>query len=69
MPVRQPAYESHHDNTHRQPEDLRQGLPEAEAFLQLRNQVRQRHVDEAAADDDQKVGQVILQLVDQPVAG
>lgn len=68
MPVRQPTGHRHHAYAYRQPEDLRGGLFEAEAFLQLGNQVCQRHVDEAAAHDDQEVGQVVLQLVDQPVA-
>jgi hypothetical protein len=48
--------------------DLRGGLARGQALLQLRNQVGQRHVDEAAAGQHQEVRQPAVQLVDQPPA-
>ena len=69
LPMRQTACQGYHAYADTQPENLRRRLFEAEAFLQLRDQICQRHVDEAAADHDQEVGQVVLQLVDQPVTG
>jgi hypothetical protein len=53
--MRQAASQSDHAYARGQPEDLRSSLLEAEAFLQLGNQICQRHVDEAAADHDQEV--------------
>ena len=55
MPVRQAARQRDHDYACSQPKDLRSSLLETEAFLQLGNQICQRHVDEAAADHDQEV--------------
>ena len=63
--MRQAADPGHYQNPDCQPDDLRQGLLKAQAFLQLRNQVCQRHVDKTAAGDHQKVRQIVLQLLDQ----
>src|SRR4051812_35006143 len=59
--VRETARERHHRNADQQPRDLHGGLPRGQAPLQLRDEVCQCHVDEAAAGDHQEVRQRIVQ--------
>ncbi|WP_284461292.1 ZIP family metal transporter, partial [Chryseobacterium sp.] len=63
--VRQPAHTCDKDDADRQPGDLRDGLARGQALLQLRDQIGQRHVDEAAAGQHQEVRQQAVQRVDQ----
>ena len=50
--MRQAASQRNHAYAHSQPKDLRSCLLEAEAFLQLGNQICQRDIDETAANHD-----------------
>ena len=47
-PVRPGAHGADHHHSHRQPGDLLHGLASGQLALQLRDQICQRHIDEAA---------------------
>src|SRR3954467_4975230 len=59
--VRETARDRHHRNADQQPRDLHGGLAGRQAPLQLRDQVCERNIDEAAAGDDQEVRQRVMQ--------
>ena len=66
---RQMAGQGHGADAGDQPGHLDQRLRRRQAPLQLRNQIGQRHVDEAAGGDHQKIGQSLLPLADQEIPG
>ena len=67
MAVGQVADQHHQANTAKEPDNLRRCLAGLQAFLQLRNQVGQGHINKAAGSHHQEIGQIVLQLVHQPI--
>ena len=63
LAVRQSAHQRDQHDPRHQPHDLRRRLARRQAPLQLRNQIGQRDVDEAAAGQHQKVRQPRVKLV------
>ena len=65
--MRETADQRDQRNPGHQPANLRRRFTCRQTLLQLRDQICQRHVDEAATGHDQKIRQEFLQLIHQPV--